>query len=113
MGASVVKTFSKLTIGGKKSSDLIVGTVKTSKPLSVEYEGQVIPADCLVLSPFCIKTSVNLSHRHSCPDGTTSVELQLVELWRGLKPGDKVWMSSFNDSQKFYILQRKEGVMIE
>ena len=34
-----------------------------------------------------------------------------IMLWRGLKKGDKVWMLKLGRGQKYYIMQREEGVV--
>lgn len=54
------------------------------------------------------------SHSHSIP-ATKSEESKStptdVLLWRGLKVGDKVLMLKVGRGQKYYILQREEGVI--
>lgn len=112
MSASFVKTVQKCTITPNDSCDLVVGTVTSASPLAIKVGSKVLSKTFLILSPFCIKTSVNLSHSHTCPDGHTSTELQLVQLWRGLKTGDKVWMLKCNGGQNYYVLQREEGVSV-
>lgn len=34
-----------------------------------------------------------------------------IMLWRGLRVGDKVWMFKLAQGQKYYIMQREEGVI--
>lgn len=113
MSASFAKTVRKVTYTPNDSCDLVMGEVTSSSPLKIRYGTTELSGTFLRLSPFCVKTSVDLSHRHTCPDGSTSVELELVELWRGLRKGDKVLMLKCNAGQMFYVLQREEGVMIE
>lgn len=52
------------------------------------------------------------SHSHSTPSvSTNAVELEVeVLLWRGLQPGDSVYMLKHSEGNKYYVLQRKEGV---
>lgn len=112
MGASFVKTVQKCTITPNDSCDLVVGIVTSTKPLTIKVGNKSISNTFLILSPFCRKTSVNLAHSHSCPDGRTSTELQLVQLWRGLAVNDRVYMLNCNKGQKYYVLQRQEGVTV-
>ena len=113
MAARITNTVRKMTITPNDSCDFVTGTVTGVNPITISYNGQQYSSSFLVLSPFCIRTSVNLGHSHTCPDGGTSTELELVLLWRGLQVGDIVYMIKCNGGQKFYVLQRKEGVMIE
>ena len=52
-------------------------------------------------------------HGHTGVHGGTSADncgIYQIKLWRGLKVGDKVMMIKLARGQKYYILQRKEGV---
>lgn len=54
------------------------------------------------------------SHSHVIPATTTEPAKPIpteVLLWRGLKVGDKVLMLKVGRGQKYYILQREEGVI--
>ncbi len=54
------------------------------------------------------------SHSHEVPTITTDASKSVptdVVLWRGLRVGDRVLMLKVGRGQKYYILQREEGVV--
>lgn len=117
MAASMTKTIKKVTYTPNDSSDLVVGSVTSASPLKIKVGSVEYSKTFLILSPFCIQTSVDIHHSHKYTDDgatrNTSVEQKKVLLWRGLKKGDTVYMIKCNGGQLYYVLQRKEGVMIQ
>lgn len=114
--ASFTKTVRKVTYTPNDSADLVTGVVTSVSPLKIGVGNVELTSTFLILSPFCIRQVVSLPHSHTYNEdgGTydTSTELQTVELWRGLIVGDTVWMLKCNNSQTYYVLQRKQGVLI-
>lgn len=57
--------------------------------------------------------SGNGSHSHTVPASTSGESKSIptdVLLWRGLQKGDRVLMLKVGRGQKYYIMQREEGV---
>ena len=49
-------------------------------------------------------------HTHVINEFYSEDALPDILLWRGLQVGDEVYMIRFSDGQKYYVLQRKEGI---
>lgn len=120
--------------------DIIIGEVTSIKPLRIKVENRELTESFLIVGALCQETHIytdnikKLDHSHSIPATTTesasvgdsshshsiskrSTESKLLEsdfdimLWRGLKVGDKVLMLKVAQGQKYYIMQRQEGVL--
>lgn len=100
--------------------DIVLGIVTSVKPLKVKVENRELTESFLILGALCKETHIytdNIKkhdHYHSIPDGATSSPLGDdfdIMLWRGLRVGDKVLMLKVGRGQKYYILQREEGVI--
>lgn len=74
--------------------DLITGTVTSISPLKIKTDKLELTETFLILGALCKVATVS-------PD---------ILLWRGLQVGDEVYMIKFSKGQKYYILQRKEGI---
>lgn len=70
--------------------DIVEGEVTSVSPLKVKVDNRELTEAFLILGAFCQQTS----------------------MWRGLNEGDKVMMIKLARGQKYYILQRKEGVTL-
>ena len=68
--------------------DIVEGEVTSVSPLKVKVDNRELTESFLILGTLCQQTS----------------------MWRGLNAGDKVMMIKLARGQKYYILQRKEGV---
>ena len=68
--------------------DIVEGEVTSVSPLKVKVDNRELTEAFLILGALCQQTS----------------------MWRGLNAGDKVMMIKLARGQKYYILQRKEGV---
>ena len=118
--------------------DIVMGEVTSVNPLKVKIEGRELTQSFLILSALCKETHIytdnvkKLDHRHVIPststgssgtdshshtvsskttDPATPQDAQYdIMLWRGLKVGDTVLMLKVSRGQKYYILQREEGV---
>lgn len=111
MAAKITNTIKKVSYTPNDSTDLIVGTVISASPLNIKIGDQEVSETFLILSPLCRRTYTHIySHSHSEHHGRTSTELTTVQLWRGLQAGDKVYALKCNGGQRFYILQRLEGL---
>ena len=119
--------------------DIIIGEVTSIKPLKVKVENRELTESFLILSALCKETHIytdnikKLDHTHIVPlastqtagtdshshtinkrntESTTPKEGDYdIMLWRGLVVGDKVLMLKVGQGQKYYILQRQEGVI--
>lgn len=91
--------------GANTGSELSYGTVSSVNPMViVRDDGAELTAGFLVLSKMCKPYSINTAqHAHRIPSGTSSEELQILQLWPGLSIGEKVILLSFNNSQKFFV----------
>lgn len=104
--------------------DIVVGTVTSAKPLKVKVESRELTDSFLIVGALCKETRINSGaftiseHTHSVLDSgqvkfTTepakSIPTEVI-LWRGLRVGDRVFMLKVGRGQKYYILQREEGV---
>lgn len=75
--------------------DIVVGEVTSINPLRVKIENRELTQSFLIVGALCRET------RASGAD---------VLLWRGLRVADRVLMLKVGRGQKYYILQREEGV---
>lgn len=101
----LLKTMDARSRGANTISELSYGTVKTINPLVIIRDGGAeLTASFLVLSKMCKPYSINTAqHAHRIPSGTSSEELQVLQLWPGLSIGEKVILLSFNNSQIFFV----------
>lgn len=125
VGYRLVSTLIRITRKPKKSSDftdVIYGRVTSVAPLTVQIDDKnVVTGDMLVVGALCKETIIDIpfpekgqvKHQHQAiHDGyhNTTMELPKIQLWRGLNVGDIVVMIRFAQGQKYFILQRKEGI---
>lgn len=105
--------------------DIITGEVTSIKPLKVKIENRELTESFLIVGALCKETHINNlaftipTHTHTIQGSTTTLTCQPskstptdVLLWRGLKIGDRVLMLKVGRGQKYYILQREEGVTL-
>lgn len=104
--------------------DLVEGEVTSVSPLKVKVDNRELTGAFLVLGALCQETIITRTadsgtyifenpHSHTGVHGATSsdnCDIYQIKLWRGLKTGDKVMMIKLGRGQKYYVLQRKEGV---
>ena len=99
--------------------DIVVGEVTSVKPLKVKVENRELTESFLVLGALCKETHIKSeaftipTHTHSVPDGQSGSSKSTptdVLLWRGLLVGDKVLMLKVGRGQKYFIMQREEGI---
>lgn len=118
--------------------DIVVGQVTSVKPLKVKVDKLELTEAFLIVGALCKETHIytdnvfNLSHTHVIPpvltdvatsgdkhehkvprntSGTPESEEYDILLWRGLQEGDHVLMLKVGRGQKYFILQRQEGVI--
>ena len=100
--------------------DIVVGEVTSVSPLKVRVENRELTESFLILGALCKETHIYTpyiikhDHRHPCPPGVTSLPEDDdfdIMLWRGLRVGDRVIMLKVARGQKYYIIQRQEGVI--
>lgn len=75
--------------------DIVVGTVTSINPLKVKVDKIVLTESFLILGALCKSAKLPATN---------------TLLWRGLIIGDEVYMIKCARGQKYYILQRKEGI---
>ena len=118
-------------------TDFVVGTVTSEKPLKIKIDKIELTESFLILSPLCVETKINIpqreenyhfhvvpahttgsasvgdhgSHTHTISAINTEKALPDILLWRGLKVGDVVFMLRCNKGQKYYVFQRKDGII--
>lgn len=101
--------------------DIVVGEVTSIKPLRVKIENRELTESFLIVGALCKETSIGSSaftipnHAHQLENSVETTEPSKstptkVILWRGLRVGDRVFMLKVGRGQKYYILQREEGV---
>ena len=119
--------------------DIVVGTVTSMQPLKIKTDKLELTESFLILSALCKEKIIKipndtLAHTHIIPSVTTNsasvtdhgshthkvsqseTESNMgyfpdIQLWRGLQVGDDVYMIRCCQGQKYYVLQRKEGVV--
>lgn len=104
--------------------DIVIGEVTSDKPLKVKVENRELTESFLILGALCKETHIYTpyikkhDHYHTLPPSTESKTASQpqgndfdIMLWRGLKVGDKVLMLKVGRGQKYYIMQREEGVI--
>lgn len=89
--------------------DIVTGEVTSVKPLRVRVENRELTESFLIVGALCQETRVKFvpDPPLESSDGLPSK----IRLWRGLWAGDKVVMLKVGRGQKYYILQRVEGVI--
>lgn len=102
--------------------DIVVGEVISINPLKVRVEKRELTESFLILGALCKESHIytsnikKLNHRHIIGEQETNpvsphdADYDIM-LWRGLVVGDRVLMLKVGQGQKYYILQREEGVM--
>lgn len=68
--------------------DIVMGEVTSIKPLKVRIENRELTESFLILGALCKGTS----------------------MWRGLIVGDRVLMLKVSRGQKYFIMQREDGI---
>ena len=101
--------------------DIVVGEVTSTKPLKVKIENRELTKAFLIVGALCQETKIDSSaftiptHTHRLSEtavtGDSKSTPTQVILWRGLRVGDRVLMLKVGRGQKYYILQREEGVV--
>lgn len=124
----------------EEEAGVIIGTVKTLSPLCIQIDEKLLlTEEFLILGAMVKRTVVAIpavnettyreddTHRHSVdalttstdgehphshtvPAHYTSYELPEICLWRGLEVGDVVYLLRMNRGQKYFVLQREEGI---
>lgn len=113
--------------------DIITGTVTSVSPLKIKTDKIELTETFLVLGALCKSTTIKIPkrdanthkhkvlqhttqpagespHTHTINEFYTEDALPDILLWRGLQVGDEVYMIRFSEGQKYYVLQRKEGI---
>ena len=104
--------------------DIVEGEVTSVSPLKVKVDNRELTEAFLILGALCQETIIprtadsgtyifETPHGHTGVHGGTSEDncgIYQIKLWRGLNVGDKVMMIKLARGQKYYILQRREGV---
>ena len=99
--------------------DIVVGEVTSVKPLKIKIENRELTESFLILGALCKETRIRGAaftipyHTHvvdiveSTPSKSTPTD---VILWRGLIVGDRVLMLKVGRGQKYFIMQREDGI---
>ena len=84
--------------------DFVLGQVTSVKPLRVKVGKVELTETFLVVGALCKETTISVSALE------TTTPLPRLTLWRGLKVGDVVYMIKLSNGQKYFIMQREEGI---
>lgn len=124
-GVRLLSIMRRIVREPKKSSDytdVVYGSVISVAPLTVQIDNKnTISGDMIVVGALCKETIIQIPfpekgevrHKHQAiHDGyhNTTMEMPKIQLWRGLNVGDTVLMIRFAQGQKYYLMQRKEGI---
>lgn len=116
--------------------DIVTGVVTSIDPLKIKIDKIELTESFLILSALCKETKIKIptstesahihivpshttesatvgeygSHTHTIAELNTEFALPEITLWRGLKVDDKVYMLKCCRGQKYYVLQRMEGI---
>ena len=85
--------------------DIVEGEVTSVSPLKVKVDNRELTEAFLILGTLCQETFIPSDYIIN-----VNPEIEKIRLWRGLNVGDKVMMIKLARGQKYYILQRMEGV---
>lgn len=85
--------------------DIVEGEVTSVSPLKVKVDNRELTEAFLILGALCQETFIPADYIINSNPG-----IENIRLWRGLKAGDRVMMIKVGRGQKYYVLQRKEGV---
>lgn len=119
--------------------DIVTGEVTSVEPLKVRVENRELTESFLIVGALCKETHIYTAnikkhdHYHVIPEFTTesagsgphshTIKERDTDpikphgnnfdimLWRGLNVGDRVLMLKVGRGQKYYIIQREEGVI--
>ena len=120
--------------------DIVIGTVTSINPLKIRTDKIELTESFLILGALCKSTTIKIpdqtalmhthiiqgaatdsayveehgSHSHAIYQITTEQSKGTIPdilLWRGLQVGDDVYMIRCGQGQKYYVLQRKEGIV--
>ena len=83
----------------------VEGEVTSVAPLRGKVDNRELTEAFLILGALCQETFIPSDYIISVNSG-----IEKIRLWRGLNVGDKVMMIKLARGQKYYILQRREGV---
>lgn len=138
-GSKLVQTFQKIAqVPTQDQAGLVIGTVTSIEPLKIKVgEKLELSETFLVLSPFVQKVTIDVyepgattpghthsilarstgfggdpSHSHSVPATETQAGMTQIVLWPGLEIGDVVFMLRMDKGQRYYVLQKQEGIGI-
>lgn len=97
--------------------DIIIGEVTSVAPLKVKLDKIELTETFLIVGPYCKEAKITIpAHSHSYTDDgsgrTTGTALTEIILWRNLVVGDQVMMLKCGKGQKYYMLQRKDGIYL-
>lgn len=137
-GTKLVKAMQQIaSIPMTNEVGVVIGKVISTSPLKIQVEKLVLTEEFLILSAFVkrtvisvpavdvstyreddthrhaiaeLTTSTNLDHSHTIPAHYTSYDLPEICLWRGLEVNDYVYMLRMNNGQRYFVLQREEGI---
>lgn len=99
--------------------DIVIGQVTSVKPLKVKVENRELTESFLILGALCKETHIIgaaftiPTHTHTVSQNSTEPSKSTptdVILWRGLRVGDRVLMLKVGRGQKYFIMQREEGI---
>lgn len=111
--------------------DMVIGKVTSVKPLKVKLDKIELTESFLIVGALCTETVIKTSkqgstpyvltiparntetsnqHTHNVPAVDVKYTPPDLMLWRGLKVGDEVYMIKMARGQKYFIMQRKEGI---
>lgn len=99
--------------------DIVIGEVTSASPLKVKVENRELTESFLIVGALCQETHIRtdnvkkLEHTHGqgvAGDNSIYNANYDIMLWRGLRKGDRVLMLKVGRGQKYYIMQRAEGV---
>jgi hypothetical protein len=90
--------------------DMVIGEVTSVSPLKIKVETRELTESFLILGALCKETHIYEDNIKLHADSTPSGKFDIM-LWRGLKTGDRVLMLKVGRGQKYYVVQREEGVI--
>lgn len=111
--------------------DMVMGKVISVNPLKVKTDKLELTEAFLIVGALCTETVIKPSqlgitpytvtipahstqpadgHSHNIQKAEVTYTPPDLMLWRGLKVGDQVYMIKMAKGQKYYIIQRKEGI---
>lgn len=104
---NIIKEASMGAMGASNPVNITFGEVLNAEDLKIKIDQKLIlPKEFFIIPESLARYETDLTHSHSCPDGSTSTSLFKIVIREGLKIGDKVLLLRVQGGQQYVILDK-------